>query len=1275
MKSITVSRDTAPIRQLKPHSPITPVCVPIELTNGFSEEISGHFSNRVYSLWERLGLVFLEEGNAEPQQTESHVVVNNFTQQIIFQLFSQKNISRLINLNQPGFVLIDKARVAAQSAELAEKKRIIEQLEKRKAAKKVYAVELESVFRLLTDDRQERDVRISDETLSLVLLYAVRKIRNMGSLSGRNTTVLRKLVSKLEKHERFKKISRSLNRLLDTESLNDTERFGNIIRTILFRLSDIEVSLAQAQVLDPTVKRVINKAVEKAMDIALSEEEQQPSAEQVAARAAELFGEDFPIQRYFGSRSHAVGTAADNRPVLASAGADIYNLAGSVSVSAASSLQNSYENYYLEAQDTAAENAPHTAKSAAELLDADLTVHESFEGRNDVNGVSAEEQTVSAGIDAFEAAGSDSESTQPAQENSYLDYYIGVTDTALHTARGAVLPGSGEYFSDSAVFLLEKAEEQLSGQRSDVPGIVSLRETELVSLISELIKEHFDRLSELNGGSAEKVTREIIEAVRYMQTYVMHTEDVLHRVGAITSYTVSRPSHKSSMQERPMVASLFNRVSGYIADKLSYENGDGVSQLSVLNGGDSYKEYRILAQAERYVPDNISSLTLNRSNFEINNSSGVYLAQYNYNSSAEMFFDESYEEGGNYSTTANNVVTTQTFTMLSSSGSSVNESYLGGAEISYKEGESSESSNTAITNNISGDVQNITQLRGSVSPINKTYSTNNTEISCNEGDNSNTNTTITNNIGGDTQDTSQLSGSVSPINNAYSDNAEITYNEAGGSESSNTAITNNISGDTQNITQLSGSVSPANNAYSDNTEITYNEGDSSDTDTAFTSNIGGDTQNFTQLSGSVSPMNNSLATDVSIIYIENNETVDMTQPTEPSSQSSRKTPGEQLRTRAVGHAQPFRGSKRSRSERRTRKEYAAISEPGAAYGTVLPESYIREIAYIGSRFIRDSSETVKTENVPFAQQAVRSDISYLKNSEIFRPTQRDGSVNEGKKSSYRDRLDSKTLEALDRMISQAQENKGAVGAAGSPGMAGAAVTAGLTDTSSPAAMSAEKVSEREFYGSVAPAVEAGQGYSYMNTVQFDYRESESEHSVTLYGSLVTDSSIPKSVGSTEMNIIFRSLKNAAKLKSSIQPIKPEVKHLARIISALEKEAGTEKNSMTALKSSFSFRTLDDAEEMVMLVPPAQTDSGMAESSYMRSLPPIEHKQREEQTAPRSTPSKPKVINNTQTSVQTVKNAVSGGFENMTREEINKLTDMVYSQLHTRIMRERRRIGM
>ena len=103
---------------------------------------------------------------------------------------------------------------------------------------------------------------------------------------------------------------------------------------------------------------------------------------------------------------------------------------------------------------------------------------------------------------------------------------------------------------------------------------------------------------------------------------------------------------------------------------------------------------------------------------------------------------------------------------------------------------------------------------------------------------------------------------------------------------------------------------------------------------------------------------------------------------------------------------------------------------------------------------------------------------------------------------------------------------------------------------------------------------------------------------------------------------------------------------------------------------FTFRTAENTENMVMLVPPTEMDRYRAQQPYMNSLPPIELKEPQPAQAPAE--NSRTVTTNRQITVNT---SVDGGISSLTRDEISRLTDKVYERIENRLARERRRMGL
>nr|DAN57462.1 MAG TPA: hypothetical protein [Caudoviricetes sp.] len=125
-------------------------------------------------------------------------------------------------------------------------------------------------------------------------------------------------------------------------------------------------------------------------------------------------------------------------------------------------------------------------------------------------------------------------------------------------------------------------------------------------------------------------------------------------------------------------------------------------------------------------------------------------------------------------------------------------------------------------------------------------------------------------------------------------------------------------------------------------------------------------------------------------------------------------------------------------------------------------------------------------------------------------------------------------------------------------------------------------------------------------------------------------------------------------------------HMSRLIERAYRNSLPEQPE----KKPFTFRTAENTENMVMLVPPTEMDRYRAQQPYMNSLPPIELKEPQPAQAPAE--NSRTVTTNRQVTVNT---SVDGGISSLTRDEISRLTDKVYERIETRLVRERRRMGL
>ncbi|MGN0649834.1 MAG: hypothetical protein ACI4KM_05300, partial [Oscillospiraceae bacterium] len=114
-------------------------------------------------------------------------------------------------------------------------------------------------------------------------------------------------------------------------------------------------------------------------------------------------------------------------------------------------------------------------------------------------------------------------------------------------------------------------------------------------------------------------------------------------------------------------------------------------------------------------------------------------------------------------------------------------------------------------------------------------------------------------------------------------------------------------------------------------------------------------------------------------------------------------------------------------------------------------------------------------------------------------------------------------------------------------------------------------------------------------------------------------------------------------------------------------------SYLAMNSAVSFRTVDNSDSIVMLVPPVEMDRFTAESGY-RQMPPIEFREKQPQPEPPKQTAKPRVLNEVMKEQSKIKAEAPRGLDSLSREDVSKLADKVYAQIESRIIRERRRMG-
>ena len=228
--------------------------------------------------------------------------------------------------------------------------------------------------------------------------------------------------------------------------------------------------------------------------------------------------------------------------------------------------------------------------------------------------------------------------------------------------------------------------------------------------------------------------------------------------------------------------------------------------------------------------------------------------------------------------------------------------------------------------------------------------------------------------------------------------------------------------------------------------------------------------------------------------------------------------------------------------------------------------------------------------------------------------------------SYRSRLDRKTIEVIDRLVDSARSGT-APGIIVQPGFPG----------------------PQEIELPQGSPAQSGIPVQLENPMPQELTYAEQSREIP-----------PQTAGSDEV-------RNLSILRKSIVSLSP--RHISRLIEKAESTAATERETPG---KRLSYRTVDSADSMVMLIPPAEMDRFRAADPYARSMPPIELKEpsRPQESgnpgAVRST-----IVNNKPVVVRSAESAV----DSLSREDISRLADKVYDRIETRLSRERRRVGL
>ena len=176
MKDIRISRELPQHEGLQTSGLIAPIST-IPPDESFAESVGERYSSRVYDLWKRLNLVFLEENTPETSvPAKPPVIVNNFTSQLILQLFGGKHINRLISNDRSNSVLSGAVRGAANNTDNTAA-RLVKYISEKSAISR----ELTDFFEIyFTEKAEQTGTRVLNTVLDRVLAECTERV---GALS------------------------------------------------------------------------------------------------------------------------------------------------------------------------------------------------------------------------------------------------------------------------------------------------------------------------------------------------------------------------------------------------------------------------------------------------------------------------------------------------------------------------------------------------------------------------------------------------------------------------------------------------------------------------------------------------------------------------------------------------------------------------------------------------------------------------------------------------------------------------------------------------------------------------------------------------------------------------------------------------------------------------------------------------------------------------------------------------------------------------------------
>lgn len=232
MKNIAFNRKIGGIAPPCTVRAIRPVCVPDVPDTEFADGIRERFSRRIYSLWQRLGLIFFAENKGYRAVTVSENVVNNFSSRIIFRFFSDKRVRRANNMSpMPQNVFIT---VADRHRQRLADKTVYGATVRSITAKSLIISELGNIFQLL-NGRTGSSYNTSVNSLRVALTRFLRESADNEELTETEMFLLNKL-EQLLKRSVAREQTELLRRLM---YIKETEKNSSVMKKrLLAAVSD-----------------------------------------------------------------------------------------------------------------------------------------------------------------------------------------------------------------------------------------------------------------------------------------------------------------------------------------------------------------------------------------------------------------------------------------------------------------------------------------------------------------------------------------------------------------------------------------------------------------------------------------------------------------------------------------------------------------------------------------------------------------------------------------------------------------------------------------------------------------------------------------------------------------------------------------------------------------------------------------------------------------------------------------------------------------------------